>query len=149
MSRDAFGPNLCRIRVKKGISLFQIAEATKVSAALWSGLERNDFSHWPTGIFARSYVRQYARAIGLDPEATVDEFCRWFPQGDRRAECLVRGHAKIVGHDLAWNDEVPTTAGDLDRRGVAAVPPMPAARPLPPSPLTAFLGRLRRTLGKA
>ena len=147
MSRDAFGPNLCRIRVQKGISLYQIAEATKVSAVLWSGLERNDFSRWPNGIFARAYVRQYACAIGLDPEATVDEFCRWFPQGDRRAECLVRGQAKIVGHDLAWNDDVPFAVGDPDRRGAAAVTPM--RRPLPPSPFAALLGRLRRTLGKA
>ena len=72
-----------------------------------AGLERNDFSHWPYGIYARAYVRQYAKAIGVDPDTTVDEFCRWFPQGDRRVEKVVKEHAEIVGHtDLAWKDDV-------------------------------------------
>ena len=44
-------------------------------------------------------MRDYAAAIGVDPETTVDEFCRWFPQGDRRAERQIRGQAEIVGHD--------------------------------------------------
>ena len=84
MTQDAFGPNLRRIRLQRGITLKQLAEATKVPEDLWAALERNDVSRWPAGIFARAYVRQYALAIGVDPDSTVDEFCRWFPQGDRR-----------------------------------------------------------------
>ena len=53
--QDAFGPNLRRIRIQRGVSLEQIALATKVSAALWAGLERNDLSRWPTGIYARGF----------------------------------------------------------------------------------------------
>jgi len=79
--RDAFGPNLRRQRLERGVSLEEIAQSTKVIVSLWAGLERNDLSRWPTGIYARSYLRDYARAIGADPESTVDEFCRWFPQG--------------------------------------------------------------------
>jgi transcriptional regulator with XRE-family HTH domain len=126
--RDAFGPNLRRIRVKRGISVAEIVSATNVSARLWEGLERNDVSQWPTGIYARSYVRSYAKAIGVDPESTVDEFCRCFPQGDRRAELVIRGHAEIVGHrDLQWRDHVPPTAGEVERRGGAARPTPKAA----------------------
>ena len=129
--RDAFGPNLRRIRVQKGYSLEQLAASTKVSVALWKGLERNDFSRWPTGIYARSYVRDYAAAIGVDPESTVDDFCRWFPQGDRRAEREIRGQAQIVGHDnLEWRDAVPPVVkADGDRRGAAAAPPRRSRRP--------------------
>ncbi|PYQ74864.1 MAG: hypothetical protein DMG04_09175 [Acidobacteria bacterium] len=112
-SREAFGPNLRRIRVQHGISLEQIAAQTKVSVALWSGLERNDMSRWPTGIFARSYVREYAR-IG------ADEFCRCFPQGDRRAERLIRGQAEIVGHPIEYDEKVPA---ERDRRNGS--PPAP------------------------
>ena len=68
--RDAFGPNLRRIRMQRGISVLDIVARTNVNAALWEGLERNDLSRWPKGIYARAYVRSYANAIGVDPEST-------------------------------------------------------------------------------
>ena len=142
MSRHAFGPNLRRVRIQKGVSIAQIATATKISADLLNGLERNDFSRWPTGIYARAYVRQYAYAIGVDPDSTVDEFCRWFPQGDRRAERTVREQATIVGQEqVDWRDEPPAAVG-ANRRGVK-----PTAKPKQePSGL---LVRLRRALTRA
>jgi hypothetical protein len=146
--RDAFGPNLRRIRVQRGISVHDITAATNVGAALGEGLERNDLTRWPTGIYARSYVRSYAKAIGVDPEATVDEFCRCFPHGDRRAELVIRGHAEIVGHmDLQWRDHLPPTVTDGDRRAGAADAEPP--RPAHSSPVAAFsqvFGRLRALL---
>jgi transcriptional regulator with XRE-family HTH domain len=133
--REAFGPNLRRLRVQRGISIPDIVSATNVSATLWEGLERNDLSRWPTGIYARSYVRSYAKAIGVDPESTVDEFCRCFPHGDRRAALVIRGQAEIVGHnDLQWRDHLPPAVGDVDRRGDTALEPSKAAA----SPGTAF-----------
>jgi transcriptional regulator with XRE-family HTH domain len=107
--REAFGPNLRRIRVQRGISLDQIAAATKVSPDLWSGLERNDFSRWPTGIYARAYVRAYALQLGVDAETAVDDFCRFFPQGDRRVARVVREQAALVGHQSTWKDELTGT----------------------------------------
>jgi hypothetical protein len=132
--RDAFGPNLRRIRVQRGIPLDRISEATKVSSDFWVGLERNDFSRWPSGIYARAYVRAYAFEIGVDPEATVNEFCRWFPQGDRRASRVVKEQAAIVGHELQWKDDL--APGMSDRR---AQPP-DAAKEAPAPSLT----RMRR-----
>jgi len=144
--REAFGPNLRRIRLQRGVSLKQLADSTKVAESLWAGLERNDFSRWPNGIFARAYLREYAKAIGVDPESTVDDFCRWFPNGDRRAEATIRGHAEIVGHDeLEWQDDLPESAADADRRAGAATP-----LSVPPKksegPLTTLL---RRVLSRA
>jgi transcriptional regulator with XRE-family HTH domain len=104
--REAFGPNLRRLRVQRGISLESIAAATKVNTDLWAGLERNDFSRWPAGIYARAYVRAYALEVGVDPDATVDEFCRLFPHGDRRAVRIARQHAALMGHDLRWKDDL-------------------------------------------
>jgi transcriptional regulator with XRE-family HTH domain len=143
--RDAFGPNLRRLRMQRGISIYEIVTSTNVNAALWEGLERNDLSRWPTGIYARSYVRSYAKAVGVDPESTVDEFCRWFPQGDRRAEIVIRGHAEIIGHmDLQWRDQMPPATADGDRRGGAAATRPPAQTAT--SPVAAFFVRLRALL---
>src|SRR5574339_1074394 len=95
---DAFGPRLRAERERRGISLETIAAVTKVGVDLWDGLERNDFSRWPAGIFARAFVRDYARAVGLDSDDVVDEFCRLFPIGDRRASRLIKAQAELIGH---------------------------------------------------
>jgi transcriptional regulator with XRE-family HTH domain len=113
--REAFGPNLRRLRVQRGISLESIAAATKVNADLWAGLERNDLSRWPAGIYARAYVRAYAVKVGIDPDATVDEFCRLFPNGDRRVVRIVREQAALVGHDLRWKDDLVGSVTDERR----------------------------------
>ena len=112
--RDTFGPRLRSERERRGISLETIASVTKVGAELWEGLERNDFSRWPTGIFARAFVRDYALAVGLDPDEVIDEFCRLFPIGDRRAERLIKAHGELIGHNVAL-DGVDDSAGG-DRR---------------------------------
>ena len=143
--REAFGPNLRRLRIQRGITLAQIADETKVSTHLWDGLEHNNFDRWPSGIFARAYVREYARLIGADPETTVDDFCRWFPQGDRRVLRVVREQAEIVGHQLAWREQLPPAAGEVDRRGEESAASSNQGRP----PLVSLFLRLRRTLGKA
>jgi len=100
--RETFGPRLRSERERRNISLDTIASVTKVSADLWDGLERNDFSRWPSGIFARAFVRDYARAVGLDEEEVVAEFCRLFPIGDRRASRVIQAQAQLIGHSLTY-----------------------------------------------
>jgi hypothetical protein len=53
--------------------------------------------------------------VGIDPDATVEEFCRSFPTGDRRAERVVREHAALVGHDLRWKDDLVGSVTDEKR----------------------------------
>src|SRR4026208_357818 len=103
--RDTFGPRLRRERERRGITIDTIAAVTKVGADLWLGLERNDFSKWPSGIFARAFIRDYAKAVGLDADDLVDEFCRLFPQGDRRAARLITAHADVIGHNPGEPEE--------------------------------------------
>lgn len=114
--RHTFGPRLRSERERRGISLDTIAAATKVSAELWDGLERNDFSRWPSGIFARAFVRDYARAVGLDADEVVDEFCRLFPIGDRRASRLIKAQAELIGHNPALTETMIPASGDRRAR---------------------------------
>ena len=74
-----FGANLRQARERRGISLRQIATATKISVSALEALEKNDISRLPGGIFTRAFVRSYAAEIGLDPEQTVREFLTEFP----------------------------------------------------------------------
>jgi hypothetical protein len=114
---ETFGPGLRAERERRGISLETIASVTKVGADLWEGLERNDFSRWPSGIFARAFVRDYARAIGLDSDEVVNEFCRLFPIGDRRVSRLIQAQAQLIGHHLAYAESGGIPA-EGDRRSV-------------------------------
>ena len=119
--RDTFGPRLRSERERRNISLETIASVTKVSADLWDGLERNDFSRWPSGIFARAFVRDYAKAIGLDEDEVLNEFCRLFPIGDRRVSRLIQAQAQLIGHNLDYA-ETGAVPEDGDRRAEPTVP---------------------------
>src|SRR5262245_19440098 len=83
-----FGGRLRDARERKGVSLRQIAESTRISVGILEALERNEISRLPGGIFSRAFVRAYALEVGLDPEATVDHFLRQFPQ-----ESVAAGHS--------------------------------------------------------
>jgi hypothetical protein len=74
-----FGTRLRDARERRGVSLRQIANATKISIGVLEALERNDISRLPGGIFGRGFVRSYAIEIGLDPEATIQHFIAQFP----------------------------------------------------------------------
>jgi len=69
-----FGLHLKQARERRGISLRQIASATKISTGALEALERGDFSRLPGGIFSRAFVRAYAVEVGLDPEETVRQY---------------------------------------------------------------------------
>jgi cytoskeletal protein RodZ len=75
-----FGTRLREARERKGIPLRQIANVTKISMTVLEALERNDVSRLPGGIFSRAFVRSYAVEVGLDPEATIQDFVAQFPQ---------------------------------------------------------------------
>jgi transcriptional regulator with XRE-family HTH domain len=121
--QQTFGPRLRRERERRGISVETLAAATKVGADLWEALERNDFSRWPSGIFARAFIRDYARVLGLDPEELVDEFCRLFPVGDRRADRLIRAQAQLIGHAPSGLESANLIPPTGDRRASASPRP--------------------------
>jgi cytoskeleton protein RodZ len=75
-----FGATLREARARRGVSLRQIANATKISVSVLEALERNDISRLPGGIFGRAFVRSYAIEVGLDPEEAIQDFIAQFPR---------------------------------------------------------------------
>src|SRR5215813_7740345 len=76
---ESFGARLRQRRERQQIELATIAEQTKIKLSLLEALERDDVSNWPSGIFRRAFIRAYAHAIGLDPDATLREFLDLYP----------------------------------------------------------------------
>jgi cytoskeletal protein RodZ len=58
--------NLPAWRRKRGVSLEQIAEKTKISMRFLLAIEDGEYEKLPGGIFATSYLRQYAAVIGFE-----------------------------------------------------------------------------------
>ena len=89
-----FGSHLRLARERKGVSLRAISDKTRISYPALEALERNDISKLPGGIFSRAFVRSYASEIGLDPETTVEEFVKSFPD-----DSVTVGHRVTVHLD--------------------------------------------------
>jgi cytoskeletal protein RodZ len=113
-AKPDFGGRVKRLREERGVSLRQIADATKISVGALEALERNDISRLPGGIFSRAFVRSYATHVGLDPEETVRDFLVQFPHdsvtvgsppatrdGDRASTRRSRSSATFVAVLLA------------------------------------------------
>jgi hypothetical protein len=124
IDRSSFGPELRRAREARGLTLEEIAETTKVNVALYRGLENNDLSRWPSGLFRRAFVRSYAEAVGLDPEETCRRFVRLFPED---GDVVPEMHA--VPPPASTTS--PGSSDDAPRLVLAAVPP--PARSGPPA----------------
>jgi cytoskeleton protein RodZ len=70
----SFGENLRREREMRGISLDEIASSTKIGIRFLQAMENDDFEILPGGIFKRSFIRSYARYLGLDEEQVIAEY---------------------------------------------------------------------------
>lgn len=114
ISQETFIVRLRRHRERNRVALEEIAAETRIKPELLEAFERNNLSAWPRGVYARAWVRAYAGAVGLDPIDTVDEFCRLFPHGDRRAGATFQEMAAIIGHPPEFRDEF---SHETDRRG--------------------------------
>jgi transcriptional regulator with XRE-family HTH domain len=75
----SFGTSLREARIRRNISLEDIAAHTKINRSFLLDLERNDLSKWPRNQFyCESSLRAYSTAIGLDPREVIDGFRKEF-----------------------------------------------------------------------
>src|SRR5215470_6410239 len=113
-----FGGKLRDARERRGISLRQIANATKISITALEALERNDISRLPGGIFSRAFVRSYAVEVGLDPETMIQEFIAQFPN-----DSVIAGHPtsdRVEDHQAVESER--RTAGTFLWLALVSVP---------------------------
>jgi cytoskeletal protein RodZ len=68
------GPALRKARESAGFTLPELAARTRIPQKTLRAIEEHDFSQVPAGIFARSFIRTYAREVGVDPTEAIAEF---------------------------------------------------------------------------
>jgi cytoskeletal protein RodZ len=81
----SFGEELRREREIRGISLKEIADATKISKRFLEAIERNDHRTLPAPVFTRGFVREYAKYLGLNADEMVNRY-NYAAAGDDRIE---------------------------------------------------------------
>ncbi len=69
---ESFGTWLRRQREVREIDLREIADSSKVSMSYLQAFEDDRFDVLPSPVFAKGFLRQYARYVGLDPEEVVN-----------------------------------------------------------------------------
>ena len=107
----SFGEELRREREIRGISLKEIADATKISKRFLDAIERNDHKTLPAPVFTRGFVREYARYLGLNSEEMVNRY-NYAAAGDDRIE--QSDHLERLAHPPAVNQQ------ERPRKGIPA-----------------------------
>lgn len=121
----SFGEELRREREIRGISLKEIADATKISKRFLDALERNDHRTLPAPVFTRGFVREYSRYVGLNSEEMVNRY-NFAAANDDRIEKppQVEKYAQTPVRDISPKPPrkrgIPPVYARVDRNVIAA-----------------------------
>ena len=128
------GDLLRHARERRRLSIEELSAATKIPVTVLRAIEAGDFVRVPGGIFARGFLRAYAREVGLDPEEVVAHFVA----GAQRASDADRGTADLTTAAVTAEDAAATmprrTAAQLAWLIAAAVAWIVIARGLATGP---------------
>jgi cytoskeletal protein RodZ len=74
MPSTPFGDQLKRERELRGVSLEEVATATRIAPRFLEALENEQWDKLPGGVFNRGFIRSVARYLGLDEDNLVSEY---------------------------------------------------------------------------
>ena len=68
------GAYLRELRVKRGLSVDELARMTRVAPRYLEALEGDAFKDLPAPVFTRGFIRAYCQAVGASPEEALARF---------------------------------------------------------------------------
>jgi cytoskeletal protein RodZ len=68
---QTLGEELKRRREERQITLTDISEATRIGTRFLKAIETDNYSVLPGGIFTRSFIRAYAKQVGMDEDEAI------------------------------------------------------------------------------
>ena len=68
------GTRLKEAREAKGYTLSDLQEITKIQKRYLVGIENGDYDSIPGAFYVRAFIRQYAEAVGLDPDELLETY---------------------------------------------------------------------------
>jgi len=67
------GKSLQELRVQKNLNLRRLSEETRITTWYLAGIEEERFDRFPGKFYFKSFTRQYARLLGLDPTEVLSD----------------------------------------------------------------------------
>ncbi len=71
---ESVGEFFKQVREAKGLTIDEVASKTRIRTDFVKALEDGNFAKLPDQVFARGFVRSYARSLGLDEEDAIHRF---------------------------------------------------------------------------
>ena len=71
---ESVGEFFKQVRETKGLTVDEVASKTRIRPDFVKALEDGNFAKLPDQVFARGFVRSYARSLGLDEEDAIQRF---------------------------------------------------------------------------
>ena len=108
-----FGEQLRRTREGAGLAIEDIVAETKISTRILKALERGDFGALPERVFARSFVGQYARTVGVDEAPLLASFDTAWDEHSRESGSHFRldVEPEDLGLPIRWRFWIPIATG--------------------------------------
>lgn len=148
MKKGNFGETMRREREMRGVSLEEVANATRISTRNLEALENERWEQLPGGVFNRGFIRSISRYLGLDEENLVSEYVLatddqpqmavWADKaGARKPSRLPMVFAGVIAALLLsagffiWRDWALVKAMVTGRASAESAPPKVALSPRP------------------
>ncbi|MFQ5992214.1 MAG: helix-turn-helix domain-containing protein, partial [Nitrospiraceae bacterium] len=74
IKRESLGDFFKQVRETKGLTLEEVALKTRIQPDYLRALEDENFAKLPDQVFAKGFVRTYARSLGLDEDDALNRF---------------------------------------------------------------------------
>lgn len=73
------GLRLKEERENKGLSLDELQDITKIQKRYLVGIEEGNYTMMPGKFYVRAFIKQYAEAVGLDPDEIFEQYKNEIP----------------------------------------------------------------------
>ncbi len=102
------GNSLREARIRKGLTIKDVEDATKIRAKYLEALEEDDFEVMPGPVFAKAFLRTYAAFLKLDADGILEDY--------RRSHEVRREEPPVLRTEAVQQPRSRTTAERRKRR---------------------------------
>lgn len=106
---STLGEKLQEAREARGISISEVAEQTRISSHYLEGIEADDYSALPGGIFNKGFVKSYAKYVGVDEQEALQDYAKLVASQENEVEDDVQNYSpQVLTDDNSSSTKIST-----------------------------------------